>query len=88
MFYNHWTEEFGKHLGAKRKSHVGVPEIGAKVLVIDTLLPPHCWYLTEVTGIKHQKNVQMDVHVQGKVNHVPRTRVKTALFTKNNLKPP
>ena len=87
-FYNHWTEEFGKHLGAKRKIHVGVPEVGAKVLVIDTLLPPRCWYLTEVTGIKHRKNVQKDVHVQGNVNNVPRIRVKTAFFAKNNLKPP
>ena len=87
-FYNHWTEEFGKHLRTKRKIHVGVPEVGAKVLVIDTLLPPRCWYLTEVTGIKHRKNVQKDVHVQGKVNNVPRTRVKTAFLAKNNLKPP
>ena len=88
MFYNHWTEEFGKHLRAKRKIHVGVPEIGATVLVVDTLQPPHNWYLTEVTGVKHRNNDRKDPYAHGKTNYVPQTFEKMSPLAKNNQKPP
>ena len=88
LFYNHWTEEFGKHLGAKRTIHVGVPEIGATVLVVDTLQPPQNWYLTEVTGVKHRNISRRNSYANGKTSYVPQSFKKLTLFDKSSCKPP